>query len=898
MPADYVVATVLEAHTGRYKRDMNDAAATTDKFGNTVDKTSKSATASMEEINRASTQVGLGLTALGTVIIGGFAASAKAAIDFESSFAGVRKTVDASESQLLALSDGFRDLAKEIPISVHELNGIGEAASQLGIETKNILGFTRTMADLGVATNLTADQAATAFARFANITQMPQTQFDRLGSTVVALGNNLATTEGEISDFALRLAGAGAQVGLTEAEILGLGGALSSVGINAEAGGTAVSKVMIDMASAVSSGGDELAQFATVAGMSSERFAAAFRDDAAGAIVAFIEGLGQVDAAGGDLFATLEALGVTEQRMRDALLRTAGAGTLVADAMGLANDAWGDNTALTIEAAQRYETLESRIQLAKNAIGDAAISLGQTLTPAIGAAVDGVADVAAGFADLPGPIQAAAAATGGLVGVTSLAAGGFLLLAPRIVETRKAIQTLQTTVAGGRIIGALGSMGSLLAGPWGLAVAGATLAIGQYAQQQGEARQRIEDVTATLDEQTGAITENTRAHVANRLEQQGARDAAHELGLSFQTVVDAAMGSAEAQRILALRTTEVQAATSAELEGLQNVGRSMQGAAHDGGVLSERQRELAQALGIVTRAVSDEAAVVAEATAAKREDALVLAESEGRYLDFAHAIDAGVDPALARLADSHAMTLRATQDGTAGADGFTDTLADQADQVDDITRSLGELADALRAQTDPVFAASKSLRDLDEMLKSTDASAEDVATQALRTQSDLLTLAGAIDDGTTSVSGIEGQFRMLVDQGMIPPEMAADVLARLKEVVRIAEETGVSVTEALNLHDEMRETGRRSGEGYVIGLDSTLAMARRKGAELGHEVANATALALRIRSPSRVFYEFGQSTVTGCLTVIDDGTDLAHEVEALLNGTHVTDAREPAEVPA
>jgi DNA repair ATPase RecN len=324
----------------------------------------------------------------------------------------------------------------------------------------------------------------------------------------------------------------------------------------------------------------------------------------------------------------------------------------------------------------------------------------------------------------------------------------------------------------------------------------------------------------------------------------------------------------------------------------------MQGAAHDGGVLSAQTADNARAAGVLTRAVAEEAAVVAEATAAKREDALVLAESEGRYLDFAHAIDDGVDPALARLADTHAMTLRATQDGTTGAEGFTDTLADQADQVDDTTRSLADLADQLRAQTDPVFAASKSLRELDEMLKSTDASAEDVATQALRTQSDLLTLAGAIDDGTTSVSGIEGQFRMLVDQGMIPPELAAEVLGRLNEVVGIAERTGVSVTEALDLHDELQQTGRRSGEGYVLGLDSTLAMARRKAAEMGEVVASATAMSLGIRSPSRVFYEFGQATVTGCLTVLDDGADLAAEVEALLTDADTVDTLEPAEVPA
>ncbi|WP_434305896.1 phage tail tape measure protein [Clostridium botulinum] len=325
--------------------------------------------------NKGLKGIGIAIAGVGTAMgtMGGFAL--KTGVDFESAFTGVKKTVDGTDQQFGQLEKAIRNMAKSMPESASEIAGVAEAAGQLGIKVENIEGFTKSMVMLGDSTNMSSEEAATALARLANITQMPQTQFDRLGSVIVALGNNLATTESEITAMGLRFAGAGHQVGMSEAQILSFAGALSSVGIEAEAGGSAFSKVMVDMQLAVEKGGEGLNQFAKVAGMSSSEFQKAFKEDAAGAIIAFIQGLGKCQESGQSAIGVLDNMGITEVRMRDALLRAAGAGNVFTDALELGTKAWEENTALANEANQRYDTTESKMKMIKNSVVDLGIAM-------------------------------------------------------------------------------------------------------------------------------------------------------------------------------------------------------------------------------------------------------------------------------------------------------------------------------------------------------------------------------------------------------------------------------------------------------------------------------------------------------------------------------------------
>ena len=377
-----------------------------DTFKSEMNKATAFATAKASEITRsmqrankvADNMVSFGKKTTLGVTLPIAAASAgvfKFAKDYESAFAGVRKTTDATEAEYQKLSKGIRQMSKEMPASAVSIAQVAEAAGQLGIKKEDILKFSKTMVDLGVATNLTATEAATSLARFSNIMGTSADNVDRLGSTIVHLGNNTATTEREIVEMGMRLAGAGKQVGLTEAQVLGLAAAMSSVGIEAEMGGSAMSKLLVQMKLATTQGGEALDNFAKASGVSASQFKQAFEKDAAQGLLMFLKGLKNASAQGKSAIEILDEMGISEVRLRDTILRASEASDKFSDTLQLANQGWRENTALQKEAQQRYKTTESQLQIAKNKLIDIAITLGTNFLPK----VNQVLNVVGKFAD-------------------------------------------------------------------------------------------------------------------------------------------------------------------------------------------------------------------------------------------------------------------------------------------------------------------------------------------------------------------------------------------------------------------------------------------------------------------------------------------------------------------
>lgn len=313
----------------------------------------------------------------------GIAAATKTAIEFEDAWTGVTKTVDGTPQQLAKIDDGLKNLAQTTSSTYQDIAHYAELAGQMGIPTDSIVGFTKTITQLGDTTNLVGEEAAQSIAKFSNVmvsqSKKTNTYYSRLGSTIVDLGNKFSTTEADIMDMATRLGVAGKMVGFNSNQVLGLSTALSSLGIEAAAGGGSVSKMLKTIDIAVSTGNDSLSDFAEVSGMTSQQFQKAWGEDAAGTFLKFVEGIGKSS----DVTKTLNDLGITEIRQSQAMGALAQSSDVLANALNVSKNAWNDNSAMANEAEKRYATLKSQLSQTWEAIKQAGNELGQAFTPTL-----------------------------------------------------------------------------------------------------------------------------------------------------------------------------------------------------------------------------------------------------------------------------------------------------------------------------------------------------------------------------------------------------------------------------------------------------------------------------------------------------------------------------------
>ncbi|TKJ24368.1 phage tail tape measure protein [Blastococcus sp. CCUG 61487] len=715
-------------------------------------KQAKAAEAAAAQQREAMASVGRAAMTAGAVIAAGLGIAAKAAIDWESAWAGVVKTIDGSPEELSALEGELRQLATTLPATHGEIAAVAEAAGQLGIARQDVVEFTKVAIAMGYSTNLAAEDAATSMARFSNIMGTSSSDADRLGSALVELGNNGASTEAEIMAMGLRIAAAGRQAGMTEGDVLGLANAMSSVGIEAEAGGTAISQVIKDMNSAVLSGGEQLERYARIAGVSASEFAKAWRDDAASALQTVVAGLQRAQAGGQDVNATLGDLGLSGIRVSDTLLRLAGDADKLGGHLATGNRAWAENNALMNEANKRYETTASQLQMARNQITDAAIDIGGTLLPVVAKGAELVADFARGFQELPDWMQSSVVIIGALAAGIGLLGGAAAIAYPKILAFRAEMQILATS--GTAASTAVGRFGLFMTGPWGAAIGVATLALGGLVTWLGNSSRASEsaanyqrDLASALRESGGVINENVRALAAQKAESEQVANRsllewAKDLGIALPRVTDALLGQRDAYE-------EIVGAAQKRLDQIEaEMNTGLDGDSDRFYQLDREKRELQQVIGAYEDLANGMGGAVAEnermaAAAALTGDA---------------AIKSG--DALSGAADAAGELGGATSDAASAAE-------DLADALDALNGPTLDLRDATRKYEASIDAITKAMgeegwkRTLDattEAGRQNQEMLDDLAKAAMDQANAILANGGSYDSFRSSLEAGRGQL--------------------------------------------------------------------------------------------------------------------------------------------
>lgn len=370
-------------------------------------------------------------------------------IDYEDAFTAVKKTIEATPEQYDAIYEGIKKMATETASTKEEIAAVASTVGQMGVAADDVLDFTKTMVMLGdAADSVSATDAAMSLSKLFAVLGENDSNIMRAGSAITDLGNNMRTTEAQIIDMATRLGATGSIVGLSTDQVLGISAALSVVGIEAEAGGTAISKLLkkIEVAtkgfnknsktieeSGMSlrelellqsldtkgfkelagsmglttkelgnaiSGVKSLNQYAEVAGMTAADFTQLYGTNAVAALSAFVSGLRTMDGDGQSAVTTLQEMGLTEARLSNAILALANSDDVLTKATKMSSQAWQDNIALSNEAEEKYSNTKSQVHQMKESYDNLKIELMETLLPVLQDLIGVVKDIVAWFSNL------------------------------------------------------------------------------------------------------------------------------------------------------------------------------------------------------------------------------------------------------------------------------------------------------------------------------------------------------------------------------------------------------------------------------------------------------------------------------------------------------------------
>lgn len=307
----------------------------------------------------------------------------KLAIDYESAMADVKKVTNFDAPGFKQFSDDLLALSTRIPMTAKGMAEIAAAAGQAGIAEEEMLRFVEDAAVMAVAFDISAQEAGSAMTGLRTNFKLNQDGVIALGDAVNHLANNMDATAGEIINFSTRAGRVGTQFGMTGEQISALGTAMIAMKMPAEVASRATNSLFMKLGTADTAGKDAEAAFRKL-GFSGKEMAQAFKKDAQGSLLTFLEAVKRSD----DPIKHLKA--ILGEGFADEVAGLVGGLDEYKKALGLIGDQTAYSGAMLDEYKTRATTTQNSIDLMKNAVARLGIILGNTALPGITAVTRGV----------------------------------------------------------------------------------------------------------------------------------------------------------------------------------------------------------------------------------------------------------------------------------------------------------------------------------------------------------------------------------------------------------------------------------------------------------------------------------------------------------------------------
>ena len=230
-----------------------------------------------------------------TVAIGATVAfPIKKAIEFESAMADVVKVANLSKDETLKFGNALQELSTKIPIAADGLASIAASGAQLGISKDKLIDFTKVVAKMSTAFDMSANEAGDSVAKLMNVYGLSLSEVTKLGDALNHLSDNTAAKAKDMIEVLSRIGGTAKMFGLSSKEASALSDAFLAMGKPPEVAATAINALLTKLNTADKQG-KKFQDGLRALGLNSVKIKMAIKNDPQKAIMMVLESLKRLD---------------------------------------------------------------------------------------------------------------------------------------------------------------------------------------------------------------------------------------------------------------------------------------------------------------------------------------------------------------------------------------------------------------------------------------------------------------------------------------------------------------------------------------------------------------------------------------------------------------------------